>query len=219
MWVILTLVIGGVLVFYWLAFWSTVLMWLWCLFDLIQGKFIRATIWFCCGFGMMAWWMSDPDWTFDDWVQLSIRTVGFVIALTIVAKVLWWYHKRRNVPAFGTLPDVTGNVVPFVKATRAERERVMQIQKHRCANPYCNQDLRDSVPHWDHIVPRSAGGTDSVHNMQWLCDTCNLNKNDMNWLEFLYRYAMGMGQDPNVNQKPWQKWVLTRSKNGLQCQG
>jgi hypothetical protein len=209
--------------FYWFAFWGTVLMWLWCLFDLCQKKFIRASIWFCTGFGMMAWWMSDQEWTFDDWLGLSIWTVGSVIVLTIVAKVLWWNYKRnralQSVPPFGTLPETTGNVIPFVKATRDERERVMRIQGHRCANPYCNTDLRQSTPHWDHIVPRSQGGTDSVHNMQWLCDTCNLNKNDMNWLEFLYRYATGLGIDPNVNQKPWQNWVLTRTENGLQCQG
>jgi hypothetical protein len=80
-------------------------------------------------------------------------------------------------------------------------------------------DLRQSTPHWDHIQPRSRGGTDSVHNMQWLCDTCNLNKKDMDWLEFLFRYATEMGMDPNVNQKPWQKWVITRTKNGLLAYG
>jgi hypothetical protein len=117
------------------------------------------------------------------------------------------------------MPETTGNVVPFVHATRQEKERVMTIQEYKCANPYCNADLRDGVPHWDHILPRSKGGTDSVHNGQWLCDTCNTNKGSMSWLEFLFRYATGMGQDPNQNQKPWQKWVLTRTQNGLQCQG
>jgi hypothetical protein len=112
------------------------------------------------------------------------------------------------------LPD-GANVVPFVKATKEERERVMQIQGHRCANPYCNMDLRQSTPHWDHITPRSNGGTDSVHNMQWLCDTCNLNKKDMDWVAFLYRYATSLGIDPNKNQKPWQQWILNRTKNGL----
>jgi hypothetical protein len=219
MWIILTLVLGGVLVFYWLAFWGTVLAWMWCILDLCQGKFIRATIWFCTGLGMLAWWMADKDVTFNGWMQFSAVVIGLTI---LVVFIRWIYVRQRtvqNVPPFGTMPKPTGNIIPFIKATRDERERVMLIQGHHCANPYCNMDLRQSVPHWDHIVPRSQGGTDSVHNMQWLCDTCNLNKKDMNWLEFLFRYATGIGMDPNVNQEPWKKWVLTRASNGLQCQG
>ena len=149
-------------------------------------------------------------------VLLGCFTTALVLTLI---KMGWQYLTLKVTPPVWAMPEPTGNVIPFVKATREERERVMRIQGHRCANPYCNTDLRQSVPHWDHIVPRSQGGTDSVHNMQWLCDTCNLNKKDMHWLEFLFRYAHEMGIDPNVNQKPWQKWVLTRSKNGLQCQG
>jgi len=91
----------------------------------------------------------------------------------------------------------------------------MAAQNYRCGNPYCNMDLRQSMPHWDHITPRSKGGTDSVHNMQWLCDTCNFNKKEMDWLEFLYRYATSLGIDPNENQKPWQQWMLNRAQNGL----
>lgn len=151
---------------------------------------------------------------------LVVITICFLIALPIVLIQMAWQHlTMKTTPPFSAMPETTGNIVPFIKATREERERVMQIQRHRCANPYCNTDLRHSVPHWDHIVPRSQGGTDSVHNMQWLCDTCNLNKKDKHWLEFLYHYALEMGQDPNVNEKPWKQWVLTRTKNGLHCQG
>jgi hypothetical protein len=48
-----------------------------------------------------------------------------------------------------------------------------------------------------------------------LCDVCNLNKKDMDWLEFLYRYATSLGIGPNENQKPWQQWMLNRAQNGL----
>jgi hypothetical protein len=101
------------------------------------------------------------------------------------------------------------------RATRQDRERVMQIQGHKCANPYCNTDLRMCTPHWDHIVPRSKGGDDSAANLQWLCETCNLNKSDMDWYEFLFRYATGMGQNPNVNMGPPTQWLMTRAMNGL----
>jgi hypothetical protein len=143
-----------------------------------------------------------------------------IVGAGVVAQV-WkaWRSSRRAsqaTQATQAFPVETSlNVVPFVKATKAERERVMAAQGHRCANPYCNMDLRQSTPHWDHITPRSKGGTDSVHNMQWLCDTCNLNKNDMDWVEFLYRYSTSLGIDPNKNQKPWQQWILNRTKNGL----
>jgi hypothetical protein len=150
--------------------------------------------------------------------------VGFyivVFALIFLAALIWTiikglYTRKRKIVEPWTSPLMAdGNILPFVKATREDRERVLRLQDYHCANPYCNVDLRGDIPHWDHIQPRSRGGTDSVHNMQWLCDTCNRNKRDMDWLEFLYRYARNMGIDPNVNQKPWKKWVMNRVGNGL----
>ena len=219
--------IMGAVLWLWLAFCGTVWCSFNCLMALWAGKFIRATIWGCMAAAGFFWWRQEnwiPDpYQFDRWLKGSATLVCLVIAVVGVFSLLKYLHKRRQlqagVPPFGTMPQTEGNVVPFVKATRLERERVMQIQNRRCANPYCNMDLRQSFPHWDHIIPRSQGGTDSVHNMQWLCDTCNLNKKDMTWLEFLFRYAKGMGQDPNQNQAPWKKWVLARTTNGLQCQG
>ena len=219
----LAIFLMGVVLFYWLAICGTIWFCGNALFALLKGHFIKAMIWACLAYGMFAWWQGTEviphPWDFDEWLRSSAIAIGITIGLVLLFKLNKWRFQRQNVPPFGTLPEITGNVIPFVKATREERERVMQIQGHKCANPYCNMDLRSSVPHWDHIIPRSQGGTDSVHNMQYLCDTCNLNKKDMNWLEFLFRYATNMGQDPNQNQAPWKKWVLTRTQNGLQCQG
>jgi hypothetical protein len=99
-------------------------------------------------------------------------------------------------------------------ATRDQRAWMMQIQGHKCANPYCNADLRHNVPHWDHIIPRAKGGHDHVANMQWLCDTCNLNKGTADWTVFLFKYATGLGIDPRKN-RAWEKWVTMRATNGL----
>ena len=138
----------------------------------------------------------------------------------LIAQCIWgvWAKKPEPLPFPATTQEVTGgptNVIPFVRATRDERSRVMSAQGFRCANPYCNTDLRDCIPHWDHIQPRARGGTDSLHNMQYLCQTCNTNKSDKPWPEFLIAYAKGLGQDPRINQKPWQNWAAMRANNGL----
>jgi hypothetical protein len=108
---------------------------------------------------------------------------------------------------------------PFLssKATRDQRIRLMKIQSHKCSNPYCNVDLRQTIPHLDHIIPRTRGGSDSLHNLQWLCEICNLNKGAKLWVVFLHEYARALGQDPRQNPKPWQKWVLVRQRNGLEA--
>jgi hypothetical protein len=51
--------------------------------------------------------------------------------------------------------------------------------------------------------------------MQYLCETCNLNKLAKNWEEFVEGYAGEMGIDMAVNDKPWRKWVAMRQRNGL----
>lgn len=207
----------GIVLFYWFAFMGTIWAWLCTVIDLFQGKFIRAAIWFSLGTGGLWWWMGTKNVTFDEWKQFTLTFIG----IGVLATFLRFIHRTTKSPvkpltqSWTQIPALDGNVIPFIKATRQDRERVMEIQEHKCANPYCNSDLRGGIPHWDHIVPRSKGGTDSVHNMQYLCDTCNQNKGDMDWLEFLFRYSINMGIDPNVNQKPWQSWVLTRARNGL----
>jgi hypothetical protein len=204
-------VIMGIVLFYWFAFMGTIWAWVCTIINLCQLKFIRASLWFCTGTAMLVWWDGRYHWKEFLPVYIAIVGAGVIAA--------GWRHSnsRRSFTPAGTTPPETSNVVPFIKATRDERELVMRIQGHCCANPYCNMDLRRSVPHWDHIIPRSKGGTDSVHNMQWLCDTCNLNKGTTDWLEFLFRYSTRMGMDPNVNQEPWQKWITSRTKNGLSC--
>jgi hypothetical protein len=220
----MVMLIVGMILFFFGAIGFTIGTWVWSFSYLINLKFIRAGFLFCAGCSSFFVW----DFVFWNGIHSpDARTVfqfyHLVMFFCVIATVLicpWFYLKRRRsfTPA-GTMPQDAANIIPFVKATRDERERVMRIQGHCCANPYCNMDLRQSTPHWDHIKPRSRGGTDSVHNMQWLCDTCNLNKKDMEWPEFLFRYANDMGMDPNKNQRPWQKWVMTRATNGLQCHG
>lgn len=215
MWLIF-IFLGSIFLYYWININFLLFGWILAICAFFQGQFIRGGLWSCAFiYAVLALAPEEGSNALVDGKPVYIGIMSLCLLAAFIR--LWNRQTLQSVPPFGTMPETTGNIVPFIKATRDERERVMAIQGHHCANPYCNTDLRQSVPHWDHIVPRSQGGTDSVHNMQWLCETCNMNKKDQHWLEFLFKYAKGMGQDPNMNQEPWKKWVLTRANNGLQC--
>ena len=54
-------------------------------------------------------------------------------------------------------------------------------QKNRCA--YCRQKLLRSS-HLDHIVPLSKGGSNWPSNLQYLCQSCNLQKGSKDPIEY-----------------------------------
>lgn len=41
-----------------------------------------------------------------------------------------------------------------------------------------HQALQGATFHVEHVVPRSAGGSDSLDNLAWACPSCNLHKAD-----------------------------------------
>lgn len=59
-------------------------------------------------------------------------------------------------------------------ATKAALERLLKMQKFRCA--YCKCKLQKSIIEVDHIIPVFLGGMTSVRNLQILCRTCNKRK-------------------------------------------
>src|SRR6516164_2277027 len=62
-----------VVAFYWGAFYISVVAWLNAIGHLFRGNFIRASIWFSIGVGMLLWWQGSdiiPDpWDFDKWLH------------------------------------------------------------------------------------------------------------------------------------------------------
>ena|SRR2546427_1446333 len=51
-------------------------------------------------------------------------------------------------------------------------------EANKCAYCDCLGDL-----HWEHIIPKSKGGPDSIDNMVQACPKCNLSKSDKDLYE------------------------------------
>ena len=106
-----------VVAFYWFAFMATIWWWFNAVMALWAGHYIRAAIWACLGFGMLAWWQGEdviPDpWDFDKWLRAS----AWVVGLGVLATFVRWRKKQAMsaVPAWTTPPEATGNIAPIIE--------------------------------------------------------------------------------------------------------
>jgi len=96
-----------VVAFYWFSFMFTIWCWLQVIFCLCQLQFVRATIWFSLGSGMLFWWM-DTDIDFDTWVHGSAVIVGMG-ALGTFAR---YCSKRKAMQGIPTMPARTPPKTP-----------------------------------------------------------------------------------------------------------
>ena len=84
-------------------------------------------------------------------------------------------------------PDIKG--VEYQQGTLAGcevREYLFEHYRHTCQ--YCGGVSGDPVLEWEHKVPKSRGGSDSVKNASLACNCCNSEKNNKTleeWLETL----------------------------------
>lgn len=58
------------------------------------------------------------------------------------------------------------------------KEIVRSRAGDRCEYCQMHQSLQGATFHVEHIVPRSAGGTNDPANLAWACPSCNLHKSD-----------------------------------------
>lgn len=60
-----------------------------------------------------------------------------------------------------------------------EGKRFAVLRRDGFACRYCGAKAPDVVLHVDHVVPRSAGGSDDEGNLVSACASCNLGKGDV----------------------------------------
>jgi len=68
------------------------------------------------------------------------------------------------------------------------REYLLEKYQHTCQ--YCGGESKDPVLEWEHKVPKSRGGSDSVRNATLACRCCNQAKGSMRpeeWLESIQK--------------------------------
>jgi hypothetical protein len=112
MWQLLAILLGGILLFYWLAFMCTIWWWFNAIVALCKGHFMRAAIWACLGSGMVFWWQGTEiiphPWDFDKWLRGSAVIVG----IGVLATFMRWRKKQKAMQTISTMPVWTPPKTP-----------------------------------------------------------------------------------------------------------
>jgi len=84
--------------------------------------------------------------------------------------------------------------------TAMQTLELMEKQQYRCAN--CEIELTRANRHLDHWHPLALGGSNGIENLQWLCQTCNQSKNDLDPIEWLRRIGKACHWPLKFKQEP-----------------
>lgn len=77
---------------------------------------------------------------------------------------------------------------------RADREAALRKQRGRCKYCLCKLSLQTVTR--DHVIPRSAGGSNQSHNIVAACEPCNRAKGSMPVKDFEKKVASPTYDDP-----------------------
>lgn len=121
----------------------------------------------------------------ESWPFFSIDHLDVHISMNAIQEVLVpLYVRNTHVPFEWIMQDARerSGIRPNRRGSLSKdvRNRVYTRCGKKCAK--CGTDKRLQV---DHIVPVSKGGSDSLTNLQVLCQPCNLKKGTKSNKEFM----------------------------------
>ena len=129
----------------------------------------------------------------DGWLPPSVKSVGDNI-ISWVTKLRRWINITEC--SFEAVrfdmqkmehPDIEGVEYQYGTLFGYEvREYLMETYGHTCQ--YCGGKSGDPVLEWEHKVPKSRGGSDSMKNATLACRCCNQDKSNRKlneWLQVL----------------------------------
>ncbi|MBQ7599215.1 MAG: RRXRR domain-containing protein [Clostridia bacterium] len=97
-------------------------------------------------------------------------------------------------------PDIEGKQYQQGTLSGYElREYLLEHFRHTCQ--YCGGASGDNVLEWEHMIPKSRGGTDSVRNASLSCSSCNREKGAMTpgeWLGHLRNTGFSASKDKQL---------------------
>ena len=118
------------------------------------------------------------------WLPPSVKSVGDNIINWILrlGRLFNLTHCTFEAVRFDTQlmdnPEISG--VEYQQGTLLGyeiKEYLLDKYGHVCQ--YCGGESGDSILEWEHIKPRSKGGSDSVKNATLACHTCNQDKGNL----------------------------------------